>query len=172
MRGIHRWPVNSPHKGPVTRQMFPFDDVIMRNINADYTVILYVSQTNDIRTYMSGSTSCVIWHYLVICQCGYTVQIKFHLISHEKWDSKFYTTWLGSWKCGCRGTYLCYQFPNMASDWLAVIRLANQGWLVSTSFTIYIYRSHSVNTKIDLLKFHIYISALFLSTYRHCLNCL
>ena len=27
--GIHRWPVISPHKGPVTRKMFPFDDVIM-----------------------------------------------------------------------------------------------------------------------------------------------
>ena len=27
--GIHRWPVNSLHKGPVTRKMFPFDDVIM-----------------------------------------------------------------------------------------------------------------------------------------------
>ena len=29
VRGIHRWPVNSPHKRPVTRKMFPFDDVIM-----------------------------------------------------------------------------------------------------------------------------------------------
>ena len=29
VRGIHRWPVNSPHKGPVTLKMFPFDDVIM-----------------------------------------------------------------------------------------------------------------------------------------------
>ena len=29
VRGIHRWPVNSPHKGPVTRKMFSFDDVIM-----------------------------------------------------------------------------------------------------------------------------------------------
>ena len=27
--GIHRRPVNSPHKRPVTRKMFPFDDVIM-----------------------------------------------------------------------------------------------------------------------------------------------
>ena len=27
--GIHRGPVNSPHKWPVTREMFPFDDVIM-----------------------------------------------------------------------------------------------------------------------------------------------
>ena len=29
VRGIHRWPVNSPHKVPVTWKMFPFDDVIM-----------------------------------------------------------------------------------------------------------------------------------------------
>ena len=33
VRGIHRWPVNSPHKGPVTWKMFPFDDVIMWNGN-------------------------------------------------------------------------------------------------------------------------------------------
>ena len=29
VRGIHRWPANSAHKWPVTRKMFPFDDVIM-----------------------------------------------------------------------------------------------------------------------------------------------
>ena len=29
--GIHRSPVNSPHKWPVTRKMFPFDDVIIRS---------------------------------------------------------------------------------------------------------------------------------------------
>ena len=27
--GIHRWPVNSPHKGLLTQKMFPFDAVIM-----------------------------------------------------------------------------------------------------------------------------------------------
>ena len=32
VRGIHRWPVNSPHKWPVTRQMFPFDDVTTRHM--------------------------------------------------------------------------------------------------------------------------------------------
>ena len=31
VRGIHRWPVNSPHKGPVSRNMFPFDGVIMNS---------------------------------------------------------------------------------------------------------------------------------------------
>ena len=32
VRGIRRWPVNSRHKRPVTRKMFPFDDVIMINV--------------------------------------------------------------------------------------------------------------------------------------------
>ena len=28
VRGIHRWPMNSPHKGSVTQKGLPFDDVI------------------------------------------------------------------------------------------------------------------------------------------------
>ena len=35
--GIHRGPVNSPHKWPVTRKMFPFDDVIMSMFLAHYS---------------------------------------------------------------------------------------------------------------------------------------
>ena len=35
VRGIHRGPVNSPHKWPVMRKMFPFDDVIMEIIFDD-----------------------------------------------------------------------------------------------------------------------------------------
>ena len=37
VRGIHRGPVNSPHKWPVTRKMFPFDDVIMHICHDDMT---------------------------------------------------------------------------------------------------------------------------------------
>ena len=33
VRGIQRSPVNSPHKGPVTRKLFPFDDVIMSDVH-------------------------------------------------------------------------------------------------------------------------------------------
>ena len=29
VRRFYRWPMNSPHKEPVTRKMFPLDDVIM-----------------------------------------------------------------------------------------------------------------------------------------------
>ena len=39
VRGNHRWPVNSPHKWPVTRKMFPFDDVVMNRDHSTQTVI-------------------------------------------------------------------------------------------------------------------------------------
>ena len=39
-RGIHRWPVNSPHKGPVTRKMFPFDDAITRNADRFFSALM------------------------------------------------------------------------------------------------------------------------------------
>ena len=35
MRGIHRLPVNSSHKRPVTWKIFPFDDVIMIFLTRD-----------------------------------------------------------------------------------------------------------------------------------------
>ena len=62
---IHRWPVNSPHKGPVTRKVFPFDDVIM----ACYRFCcLWVSSIwwrsaaggpHTIRTYINTSQTCL-----------------------------------------------------------------------------------------------------------------
>ena len=52
VKGIHWWPVKFPHnlKGPVTRKMFPFNDVIMHiydrtNIGEIYDRFLYASQT-------------------------------------------------------------------------------------------------------------------------------
>ena len=52
--GIHRWPVNSPHKGPVTRKMFPFNDVIMDMLKkADSTKNWFVTKT--IRRPLRGS---------------------------------------------------------------------------------------------------------------------
>ena len=39
VRGIHRGPVNSPHKWPVARKMFPFDDVIM-NPTSDHAQVI------------------------------------------------------------------------------------------------------------------------------------
>ena len=38
LRGIHRWPGNSPHKGRVTRKMFPFGDVVNRSLIYAYEI--------------------------------------------------------------------------------------------------------------------------------------
>ena len=54
VRGIHRRQVNSPHKWPVTRKMFPFDDVIK---------YLYASATISKR---NRFTRC--FHLGIICK--------------------------------------------------------------------------------------------------------
>ena len=46
VRGFHRWPVNSPHKWPVTRKMFSFDDVIMIGILGHRLANIHVGVTN------------------------------------------------------------------------------------------------------------------------------
>ena len=45
VREIHRGPVNFPHKWPVTRKMFPFDDVIMM-----------IDLINEIKMYLANSS--------------------------------------------------------------------------------------------------------------------
>ena len=40
VRGIHRGPVNSPHKWPLTRKMFPFDDVRYHKRASQYIFLL------------------------------------------------------------------------------------------------------------------------------------
>ena len=46
VREIHRGPVNFPHKWPVTRKMFPFDDVIMSNFQT--LVMIRITATSVI----------------------------------------------------------------------------------------------------------------------------
>ena len=53
VRGIHRWPVNSPHKGPVTREMFPFDDVFMERMGARFLKVTFLIAVPE--------RSCMLW---------------------------------------------------------------------------------------------------------------
>ena len=46
VRGIHRGPVNSPHKWPVTRKMSPFDDVIMDTLTCVNIDVLRIDLEN------------------------------------------------------------------------------------------------------------------------------
>ena len=58
--GIHRGPVNSPHKWPVTRKMFPFDDVIMEcpSVCAIVITLRCPLKINVKLQYVSNSLSC------------------------------------------------------------------------------------------------------------------
>ena len=51
VRGIHRWPVNSPHKGQVTWKMFPFDDVIMKQTPSIcvYAITNHAQRINNLK---------------------------------------------------------------------------------------------------------------------------
>ena len=68
VRGIHGWQVNSPHKWPVTRKMFPFDDIIMLMLSSIQTHCLlnwfYCNQTGYHFGYFE------ITHFSIIC--GYS----------------------------------------------------------------------------------------------------
>ena len=65
VRGIHWWPVNSPHKGPLARKMFPFDDVIMwqgtrKAEPGDKIIFLHLHAAPNLSHW---------FHYGVICIC-------------------------------------------------------------------------------------------------------
>ena len=47
VRGIHRWPVNSPHKGPGARKKIPVDDVIMVSLIFTHMLQNYFTGTGD-----------------------------------------------------------------------------------------------------------------------------
>ena len=53
LRVTGRWPVNSPHKWPVTRKMFPFDDVIMN----------FACSSHDILGLRENHHASVVWNW-------------------------------------------------------------------------------------------------------------
>ena len=90
VREIHRWPVNSRHKGPVTRKMFPFDDVIMGSVESSmlqwhsylctYRFLFHRSASNVILSlhvakWISGVSEVVDRYPLVL-----------FISEHELWD--------------------------------------------------------------------------------------
>ena len=48
VRGTHRGPVNSPHKSPVTRKMFSFDDVIMGHCKVNSKQACYIKVATSV----------------------------------------------------------------------------------------------------------------------------
>ena len=63
VRGIHRSPVDSPHKGPVTWKMFPIDDVIMSSNRGRFQLI---GSFNSHGVSQKRSISLQPWSILII----------------------------------------------------------------------------------------------------------
>ena len=94
VRAIHRWPVNSPHKWPVTRKTFPLDDVIMpyrKDIRVDFDQIsdTFVSDPCLIEVYPTDLLSRKV-------QCNITRASSFSFIYFDliiagtkKWCSTY-----------------------------------------------------------------------------------
>ena len=68
VRGIHRGPLDSPHKCPVTRKMFPFDDVIMK-----------WSLSANIRIFWSGLPGMLPFPERPVYWC--------HVVSKYEWNN-------------------------------------------------------------------------------------
>ena len=60
--GIHRGPVNSPHKWPVTRKMFPFNDVIMTGMLLQSQI--YIKTTTSIKVKPVRDTNVIASFHL------------------------------------------------------------------------------------------------------------
>ena len=84
MRGIHRRPVNSPHKWPVTRKMFPCNDVIL---------VDFIPWTNNDERHRvwssdqarpSGKVS--LWASLSVIALDYKIQVFEPLMLTEMGD--------------------------------------------------------------------------------------
>ena len=73
--GIHRWPVNSPHKWPITRKMFPFNDVIMSQYGQCCLNPLASTQCYEEPSFCSGT--CRI--------SSFTIKSRSVVFNHKYW---------------------------------------------------------------------------------------
>ena len=69
VRGIYRLPKNSPHKGPVTRKMFPFDDVNMRKLSIIGPMLGNQRSSVD-SPYKGPATREAFWCHCVMMQAS------------------------------------------------------------------------------------------------------
>ena len=126
VRGVHRSLVNSPHKGPVTREMFPFDDVNMylgklsRNqFSATQLRIAHQKKAYMKSTGARSSNKLLIEHQGLYSQSGKTSyrKISWSLESTGFWFILFQSLW--------NLTGLSAETPRCLSDFRAIILTLN-----------------------------------------------
>ena len=105
--GIHRGPMNSPHKWPVTRKMFPFDDVIM------YIWVINNLFGHKVATYIRDLTVCLTntqsGRPHIMCFCRLEPFYGYSLTLIPAWISKYMP--------GKVWDEITYAFPNF--NWIS-----------------------------------------------------
>ena len=114
VRGIHRWLVNSRHKGPVTRKMFLFDDV-MKEFPSQRPIALMSSVTSAwtngwVNNRDASDLRCHRAHYEVIVMCF--VESFCSLGNHVRWNVKTVMFWISFLKAS-----FTYSFPSNLMLW-------------------------------------------------------
>ena len=80
VRGIHRWPVNSPHKGSVTRKLVLFDNVMMNKfVTAELIQTLATTNNNSHKIRKITTTMLVIqtvlrWTIILLLEPYHSMQ--------------------------------------------------------------------------------------------------
>ena len=112
VRGIHRGPVNSPHKWPVTRKMFPFHDVIMVTVVMMMTHTIYSrylgrSVSHDL-AYLKSMTSILWGVWCKAMSSDYAIFVTYGICCQKainEWKLSLSYTQVSGW--GCYGNDVC-----------------------------------------------------------------
>ena len=109
VRGIHWWPMNSPHKGPVTRKMLPFDDVIMHNKPTLCTSITFVCTRYCQPTCSRGTAMTTFSQWCCECRISKSSLLLLllpwcleHIEAETKWTPlgrRYFQMHFLEWKC-------------------------------------------------------------------------
>ena len=127
VRGIHRRPVNSPHKWPVTRKMFPFDDVIMNS----GAIVFPADSLAQLRTRASANTLVTdhVWFTasLKVCGLGTDWPIKCHTIQRSYYSllTPLGNTLFSVQSCMYTKPTMCsYGYPSTKRGWNIIRQFA------------------------------------------------
>ena len=108
MWGIDRGPVNSPHKWPVTRKMFLFDDIIMKAVwivtgsplrsNSENTYRCSgIMKLNCINTYLVGRFMYKVYHKTLPAIFYDFFRYNYHIHDHDtRISSHLHVPWASS----------------------------------------------------------------------------
>ena len=95
VQGIHRSPVNSPHKGLVTRKMFPFDDVIMTKLVAALSSCKVCALMNCLVMWCNNPLHIIFCQEFVLYSVNFLCNIRGCICSND------------SFKLMCTKGYVC-----------------------------------------------------------------